>query len=459
MVMTRITTLHALAFCCSVATHADPCAPRWAEGFDTNGVDGLVLALTVADIGEGTRLFAAGSFLTAGSAQVDRIASWDGRRWRPLAGGVDSTVFAISAGPSPTGGDSLYVGGGFVSAGGTGIGRLARWDGHAWHDVGGGVGGVASPFVTTMLRTASLGADALYVGGSFATAGGGAASNIARWDGAAWAPLGAGLSDRAQAATVYDDGRGPALYVGGRFLMAGGSPAVRVARWDGHAWEPLGGGVSGTVNALGVFDDGRGAGLYAGGSFASAGGAPAFNLARWDGSAWEDVGGGLDGPIFAMATFDDRSGGGEALYVGGRFDVAGGVVASRIARWDGVAWSTLSGGLVPSLPGKGVPSGSARALALHDDGAGPGLYAGGEFAFAGGEVADNIARWYVARGCCPGDANVDRHVNMLDLSIVLAQFGQCGPAQFGDITRDGRVDFFDLAGVLGLFGASCAPAP
>jgi len=419
-----------------------------------------VLALAVADVGAGPRLYAAGTFFSAGSAFVNRVAWWDGRRWHEMEGGVDSTVFALSAGPSPPTGDggatdSVYVGGGFLSAGSLSIARLARWDGAGWHDVGGGIGGVASPFVTALMRSDALGGDALYIGGSFLEAGGSGASNVARWDGNAWSPLGAGLSDRAQAFGEYDDGRGPALYVGGRFLTAGSVSAARVARWDGVSWEALGAGVGGTVNALAVYDDGRGSALYVGGSFSSAGGAPAANLARWDGTAWESVGSGTDGQVFALAVYDDRSGGGPGLYVGGRFDVGGGLLTSRVARWDGASWSALSAGLVPSIPGKGVPSGSARALVAHDDGSGPGLFAAGEFAFAGGEVAQNIARWYVARGCCPGDANVDRRVDMLDLNIVLGEFGTAGAGLFGDVTRDGRVDFRDLVGVLGQFGSTC----
>lgn len=458
MVMARRLWSVAGGVCAAVAAHADPCAARWAEGFDTYGMDGGVLTLSVADVGEGPRLFAAGTFSTAGSEFVNRIAMWDGRGWHAMNDGVDSSVFALSGGPSGgIGPDSLYAGGNFLTAGGESIPHLARWDGASWHAVGGGVGGVTSPFITALLRSDVSGADALYVGGSFLDAGGAPASYVARWDGSAWSALGAGLSDRAQAFTVYDDGRGPALYAGGRFLMAGGIEAARVARWDGASWEALGAGVGGLVNTMAVYDDGRGRALYVGGSFSSAGGAPAQNLARWDGAAWEDVAGGTLGLVYSLAVFDDRAGEGPALYVGGRFDVAGGVIASRIARWNGASWSMLASGLTPSTPGKGAPSGSARAIIAHDDGSGPGLFAGGEFILAGGEVAQNIARWYVPRGCCPGDANVDLRVDMLDLNIVLGEFGMAGPGLHGDVTRDGRVDFRDLVGVLGLFGSSCLP--
>lgn len=49
--------------------------------------------------------------------------------------------------------------------------------------------------------------------------------------------------------------------------------------------------------------------------------------------------------------------------------VAGGVPASRIAKWDGASWSALGSGL-NRFEG-------ARSLAVFDDGTGPALYAGG----------------------------------------------------------------------------------
>jgi hypothetical protein len=113
------------------------------------------------------------------------------------------------------------------------------------------------------------GGPALYAGGVFATAGGAAASNIARWDGTSWTPLGSGMSGSVYALAVADLGSGPALYAGGDFTSAGGLAANRIARWDGAAWSPLDGGTSSTVRALASWDDGSGPALYVGGPFLS----------------------------------------------------------------------------------------------------------------------------------------------------------------------------------------------
>ena len=56
---------------------------------------------------------------------------------------------------------------------------------------------------------------------------------------------------------------------------------------------------------------------------------------------------------------------------------------------------------------------------------------------------------------CPGDANGDGSVNMLDLSAVIGTFGQTGPALIGDANLDGVINFADLALVLANLGINC----
>jgi hypothetical protein len=68
------------------------------------------------------------------------------------------------------------------------------------------------------------------------------------------------------------------LVAGGRFTAAGPVSASRIARWDGAAWSPLGAGVNGSVNALAVVPGGD---LAIGGEFTSAGGAVCAFLAQW----------------------------------------------------------------------------------------------------------------------------------------------------------------------------------
>jgi hypothetical protein len=185
---------------------------------------------------------------------------------------------------------------------------------------------------------------------------------------------------------VYDDGGGPALYAGGDFTVAGGVAANFIARWDGSSWSPLGCGVNGEVHALGVYDDGGGPALYAGGAFTIAGNVTARRIAKWDGSGWSAIGSmfGISGnssTVEALAVHDD--GGGPSLYAGGRFTRAGGVPANYIAKWDGSSWSALGSGM----------SDEVGALVVHDDGGGPALYAGGAFLRALDSGDSQLAKW------------------------------------------------------------------
>ena len=75
------------------------------------------------------------------------------------------------------------------------------------------------------------------------------------------------------------------LIAAGSFSAADSQITNGIARWDGAAWQPLGSGFNGTVNALCVYNGA----LVAGGTFTSAGGQAASNVASWNGSAWAAI--------------------------------------------------------------------------------------------------------------------------------------------------------------------------
>src|SRR5690606_14734621 len=153
----------------------------------------------------------------------------------------------------------------------------------------------------------------------FGTASGVVVNRIARWNGTSWSPLGSGISGAlVNAMAVLDAGDGPSLYVGGVFTGAGGQPASNIARWGGTNWSAVGPGLPQQVRTLTVFDDGNGPMLYAAGFLTGASGFP-FVVRRWNGAAWQQVGTGFNGTINALHVFDDGSGAGPALYAGGDF--------------------------------------------------------------------------------------------------------------------------------------------
>ena len=348
------------------------------------GVDWHVRAVAVYDDGTGPALYAGGDFEAAAGVAVNHVARWDGTSWSPLAGGVNDTVRAFAvydAGAGP----ELYVGGDFWRADGLDTEGLARWDGTSWSAVG-LTDDLGDVYALEVFDDGT--GPALYVGGVFGTAGGVPASRIAKWDGASWSALGAGLDATPRALAVHDDGSGPSLFVGGQFLNAGGAPAARVARWDGTAWSALGAGLDDRVLSLAAFDDGGGPALFAGGYFINP-----SRIAKWDGTSWLALsGGGVTGAgnetrVNALQVYDDGSG--EALYVGGFFGDAGVAPARRIARWDGLAWSGLS---------EGVEGQEVFAMTVYDAGDGPTLVAGGQFGYVIDTGDQHIGRW---GGCAP----------------------------------------------------------
>jgi hypothetical protein len=75
---------------------------------------------------------------------------------------------------------------------------------------------------------------------------------------------------------------------------------------------------------------------------------------------------------------------GDTLYLGGPFSHIGGISVMGIAKFDGVGFSDLAGGLAGGQYGP-------RAMAITPiDGA---LYVGGSFLYAGGQPAGNLAKW------------------------------------------------------------------
>lgn len=370
------------------------------SGPSGTGLDDWAFALTVYDDGGGDALYVGGRFTTAGGVTVNNIAKWDSTAWSALSGpsgsGLDDDVYTLAV-YNGGGGTTLYAGGRFFDAGGITVDRIATWNGSNWAALSGPSGMGVNGTVRSLVTYDKGSGVELYAGGSFNTAGGVPANRIASWDGGAWsalsAPIGLGMNSAVNSQTVHDDGSGAALYVSGDFTSAGGTTVNGIAKWDGSTWSELSGpsgtGMNGRVSSLVVFDDGGGPALYAGGNFSEAGGATVNHIAKWNGTAWSALSGpsgtGMNDYVYSMTVFDDGSG--PALYAGGNFTEAGGVTVNYIAKWNGTAWSALSG---PSATGM---DNQIYGLAVYDDGGGPALYAGGRFSTAGGVTVNYVAKW------------------------------------------------------------------
>ncbi len=328
------------------------------------------------------RIYAGGLFTGAGRVRASRIAGWDGTNWTALGTGVqginEGTGKAINAMDVAANGD-VYAGGVFTNAGGVTAHNIARWNGAAWSPLGGGIPGTVSAI-------AVRGSD-VFVGGTFTTnVNGGTAFNIAKWNGSAWSALPGIMNGTignffVSVIKVHNTD----IYVGGSFNVSNlgtGQSGSNIARHDGAAWWPLGTGMNSNVTSIAVV----GTDVYAGGRFSIAGGVTATRIARWNGSAWSDVGGGVVGSgnfaVTALAAI------GGDVYAAGSFIQAGGVDVNRVAKWNGIFWSALGQGIGRSF---GTPSVTSLTASGND------LFVGGNFEGAGGKPAYYIAQWNETR--------------------------------------------------------------
>ena len=193
------------------------------------------------------------------------------------------------------------------------------------------------------------------------------------------AALAATVGGTPDAGTVQTDGQvsavavsGGKVYLAGFFTHVNGVPRDRLAAVDASTgqltgWNP---GADGAVRALAASPDGSR--IYAGGSFTSVGGAARNRLAAIDAAT------GTVDPYWTPRANDGVRAiavRGNGVYLGGRFTRVNGQDRARLARVDATAGS-LDAGWAPAADGL------VRALGLSADGS--RLYAGGDFATAGG---------------------------------------------------------------------------
>jgi hypothetical protein len=211
----------------------------------------------------------------------------------------------------------------------------------------------------------------------------------------------------------YKTSTGSKLVVGGHFTLAGNVQVKHIAAWDGVTWSPLGSGVLSPQNpSISTLASLPGSGeLYAGGHFDTAGGVHTNGIAKWDGGSWSALGpDGMYAPlgesVYALTFYNDGSR--PALYVGGYFTAVDAIPVAHLARWDGMAWSTVGGGL-----GVTTQTNVVYGFATYDDGTGNGsdLYPVGWFSVAGGSIPSAyIARWHGCHGpgilYCGGDGEI-----------------------------------------------------
>jgi len=347
------------------------------------------------------------------------VARWDGAQWSEVGGGCPAELPQLAVHDDGSG-PALWA---IDFLGGV----LAKWDGVAWSSfsieesdgfawelVSAEVGGVRELIWTNLDGVLSTiwrwdGADGeriggvidgriltlapdvggefgggVIAGGNFFEPGGVPACHVAGLGAGGWRAVGS--------ENVGNGGGGPMVVIGpegGEALgnrvycaskHAGGRWAKGLASWDGREWRGLGTDETLALTAIGKGDLGQGLRIFGG----SAGG----GVHAWDGESWRTVGDGVEGAILTIACGVVGSDA-PAVYIGGQFNAINGEPFYSVAAVDENGWRSLGGGL-PSVDGRTT---WVDTLAIHDDGTGPALYAGGAFDYLEPGLASGVLRW------------------------------------------------------------------
>ncbi|MEO8087786.1 MAG: hypothetical protein ABI763_13245 [Bacteroidota bacterium] len=285
--------------------------------------------------------------------------------------------------------------------------------GQYWNDVGGGVTFDTSNTAYAYIESMEVYNGELYVGGGFTMAGNTPAYSLARWNGSVWDSVGLGFGPNCGGTLndfcVYNS----ELYAGGSFLgMCSGLPwpnnyipgCKNFAKWDGSNWSSASPVTPGDqlsiseIKCLAVYNNE----LYAGGNFVQVGNLSVNRIAKWNGVSWDNVGGGVTGGFGYVECMTVYNG---SLYVGGDFSYAGGIPAQNIARWNGSQWDSVGSAF-------GALNGVPRVLLA--DTFNHALVAGGSFSLAGGNLALGVAEWNDSSWSGLGN---DTLIGIVDLGI------------------------------------------
>jgi hypothetical protein len=141
-----------------------------------SGINNIVYGLAS---GNG-KLYAGGLFSSAGGISAQGIASWDGELWSNLgtgcSGGLYPYVFSITVH-----GTDVYSAGLYTIAGGQTCNGIAKWNGTSWSPLGSGFWSGGSNVYGAYSSCIYNGN--LVCGGIFSSAGGTGAGNVAQWNG------------------------------------------------------------------------------------------------------------------------------------------------------------------------------------------------------------------------------------------------------------------------------------
>ena len=316
------------------------------------------------------------------------INSISAQNWQGYGQGFDHEIRTFYV---DTVDNLLYIGGGFGYADTTMARGIATWDGNSFSGVG------TCQFdwdcVSTLLPNEwpnpVLGItrynDTIYAAGFFFTAGSTLLYGNAKFDGTVWQPV---CSNPNTTVVRHFIDSNDDLYFMGLFDTICGNLATGIAKYDGNSVTSIGSNLDYLMEAIEYNGD-----IYFGGNFDNINGLS--SIARYDGSNFFPVDGGFVGGFSWVSDLEIYK---DELYVCGAFYKGAGNAADNIAKWDTTtsSWVDVGGGILETPTS---PSGAAANKMTVFNGE---LWVVGDFEYAGGVPAQNIAKWNGTQWCGVG---------------------------------------------------------
>lgn len=321
-------------------TRADdnPCQALALHGLAQRGFDGWACFATSLP-GDGDEVLFAGDFRKRDGQVFNGVARWDGSKYHPLGSGLEGSRWASASDAVVDKQGSIYVCGGFTTAGGVAANHIAKWQDGSWHALGDGVPNTADFMCTTpagglaVLSNTSPDPETLKM-----------ISTLSMWDGRSWTRVSFEVAQNPWEGSVYI--RDMLVRSNGEVVICGffdsidGAPAKGVARWDGRAWQafdaglwtvPYGGAWYSYEDIAELANDR----LLLGGYFVVGDSEYRTNasLAEWIDGNWRVV---EDMPLTGVAKIEPI---GDTAFVLSGYDILG---YSCISRWDGYEWKTAT---------------------------------------------------------------------------------------------------------------------
>ena len=224
------------------------------------------------------------------------------------------------------------------------VNAIAKWDGTTFHPLATGID-YCDNFNCSPIQSIFRYQDGIYSNDPTGSMSGVMTNGFVRWDGVAWSPAsGDGLyDDFGFGGSVYSqihyEG---ALLVGGGYTMIGDEQVNGLAYWDGEEWHSLNFPTEPDhfpfIVAMTKFNGD----LYVAGNFQLIiDGEGTEDVARFDGVNWHPVDGGLKGgwaTAWDLAVFKDE------LYVAGLIEQSEGNAGNNIMKLENGKWVDVAGG-------------------------------------------------------------------------------------------------------------------